>query len=83
MTSLPPDSRTEKSAVVILFTFPLNVILPEVVTVPERVKPFTVPVPETDVTVPVPGETVEDNVPPENDNPDPIVTLLNPPALFP
>jgi hypothetical protein len=32
---------------------PLNVMLPVVVTVPEILKPDTVPVPDTDVTVPV------------------------------
>ena len=35
------------------FNVPLNVKLPEVVTVPLRLKPLTVPVPATDVTVPV------------------------------
>ena len=34
-------------------TEPLSVILPEVVTVPERLKPLAEPVPPTEVTVPV------------------------------
>ena len=35
------------------FKVPDNVRFPDVVTVPERLKPLTVPVPPTDVTVPV------------------------------
>jgi hypothetical protein len=36
-----------------LFTVPLRVMLPLVVTVPDKLKPEAVPVPDTDVTVPV------------------------------
>jgi hypothetical protein len=59
---------------------PPRVKLPEVVTVPVRVRPLTVPVPETLVTVPEPPP-VELSVPPANDNPEPIVTALKAPAL--
>ena len=37
-------------------------MLPEVVTVPERLKPFTEPVPDTDVTVPAPPVAVKEPV---------------------
>ena len=72
-----------KLAVVRLVTAPLSVILPEVVTVPDRLKPLTEPVPDTEVTVPEPGDIVQVRLPPENDNPVPTVTLLNPPEPFP
>ena len=55
--------------------------MPEVVTVPVRVKPLTVPVPETLVTVPEPPPPDALNVPPANVRPEPIVTALKAPAL--
>lgn len=48
------------------------------VTVP--LTPFAV---VTETVVTVPPVPVAESVPPENATPDPIVTLLNPPALLP
>ena len=46
----------------------------------EPLTPFAV---VTETVVTVPPVPVADSVPPENATPDPIVTLLNPPALLP
>lgn len=54
-TSLPPDSWIVKLVVVRLVTAPPSVMLPVDVTVPDKLKPLAVPVPETEVTVPEPG----------------------------
>ena len=62
VTVVEPPKLTDEPLIVMvefvkaLFAIPLNVPpnvkFPEVVTVPVKVKPFTVPVPPTDVTVP-------------------------------
>ena len=54
ITSLPLSSTIVKLVVVRLVTEPLKVMLPEVVTVPESVRPLAVPVPATEVTEPPP-----------------------------
>jgi hypothetical protein len=61
---------------------PPRVRLPEVVTVPLRVNPLTVPVPLTEVTVPDPPP-VAVSVPLEKLSPEPTTTLLNPPDELP
>lgn len=53
--NLPPDSWIVKLVVVRLVTLPPSVMFPELVTVPDSVKPLAEPVPVTEVTVPVPG----------------------------
>ena len=54
ITSLPLSSTIVKLVVVRLVTEPLKVMLPEVVTVPESVRPLAVPVPATEETDPPP-----------------------------
>jgi hypothetical protein len=48
-----PEIETAYVPAARLFTVPLRVMLPLVVTVPDKLNPDAVPVPETDVTVPV------------------------------